>query len=122
MNTALWVAQGLLAVIFLGAGSMKVFAFDRFAEQMDWAHEMGRQKVRGIGLAEIAGALGLVLPMALGIAELLTPLAALGLAVVMALATAFHFRRGEMADVARNVVILALVAFVAWGRWGLLAG
>ena len=122
MNTALWIAQGLLAAVFLGAGAMKAFAFDRFAEQMDWARPMGRSKVGAIGAAEIAGALGLVLPMLLGIAEFLTPLAALGLALVMMLGGAFHFRRGEMPNIGGNVVLFALAAFVAWGRWDLLAG
>ena len=121
MNTALWIAQGILAAAFLMAGGMKAFAFDAFAEKMDWARPMGRAKVMGIGLAEIAGALGLVLPMLLGIAEFLTPLAALGLVVVMVLAAIFHVRRGEMANLAPPLFMLALAAFVAWGRWGLLA-
>lgn len=122
MHTALWIVQGLLAFVFLGAGSFKVVAFDTFAEQMDWARPMGKSKVGGIGAAEVAGALGLVLPMLLGIAEFLTPLAALGLAITMVLAAVFHARRGEMPNVIGNVVLFALVAFVAWGRWGLLAG
>ncbi|MEM6327047.1 MAG: DoxX family protein [Bacteroidota bacterium] len=122
MDIALWIAQGLLAVAFLGAGSMKAFAFDTFAKQMDWASEWGRAKVGGIGASEIAGALGLVLPMLLGIATFLTPLAALCLAAVMVLAAMFHVRRGEMSSIGGNVVLFALAAFVAWGRWDLLAG
>ena len=120
MHTALWIAQGILAVLFLMAGGIKTFAFDRFAQKMDWARPMGRAKVAGIGLAELAGALGLVLPMALGIAEFLTPLAALGLAVVMVLGAAFHARRNEMPGVVPPVVVGALAAWVAWGRWSLL--
>lgn len=121
MHTALWIVQGLLALVFLMTGGMKVAAFDKFAEQMDWARPMGKPKVGGIGAAEVAGALGLVLPMLLGIAEFLTPLAALGLATTMVLAAVFHFRRGEMPNVIGNVVLFALAAFVAWGRWDLLA-
>ncbi|MEM1057398.1 MAG: DoxX family protein [Bacteroidota bacterium] len=121
MSIALWIVQGLLAVVFLGSGSMKAFAFDKFAEQMDWANDWGRAKVAGIGASEIAGALGLILPMLLGIAEFLTPLAALGLTIVMVLAAGFHIQRGETPNVGGNVVLFLLAAFVAWGRWDLFA-
>lgn len=72
---------------------------------------------RFIGFAELAGAIGLVLPAATRVKPWLTPLAALGLAVIMVLATAFHRIRGEADLIAFNFVPAFLAAFVAWGRW-----
>ncbi|WP_339134242.1 DoxX family protein [Streptomyces sp. f51] len=71
-----------------------------------------------IGAVEILGAVGLVVPAALGIAVVLTPLAALGLVLVMAGATVIHVRRREMSLVPVNLVLLVLAAVVAWGRFG----
>ncbi|MFE9449728.1 DoxX family protein [Streptomyces sp. NPDC006739] len=59
-----------------------------------------------------------MLPAATGIAVVLTPLAAVGLAVVMVLAGAFHIRRGEYSAIGLNAVLLALSVVVAWGRFG----
>ncbi|MFD5861990.1 DoxX family protein [Streptomyces chartreusis] len=73
--------------------------------------------MRLIGAVELAAALGLVLPAA-GIAVVLTPLAALGLAVVMALAGTFHLRRREYSAIGMNGVLLALAVVVAGGRFG----
>jgi DoxX-like family len=72
---------------------------------------------RLIGGVELAAALGLILPATTGIALALTPLAAVGLAVVMVLAGAFHVRRGEYSAIGLNVV-LALAVVVAWDRFG----
>ncbi|WP_458249494.1 DoxX family protein [Streptomyces sp. MAI_2237] len=71
-----------------------------------------------IGPVELAAALGLVLPAATGIAVVLTALAALGLAVVMALAGTFHLRRREYSAIGMNGALLALAVGVAWGRFG----
>jgi hypothetical protein len=73
--------------------------------------------VRGIGLAELAGAIGVLLPALTRICPVLTPLAALGLAVILALAIPFHILRGEGDTVGLHIVMGALAAIVAWGRW-----
>ncbi len=74
--------------------------------------------VRLIGVSELLGGLGLILPAATGIAVLLTPIAAACLAFVMVLAAATHIRRKEPPGVAVNAVLFLLAAFVAWGRFG----
>jgi hypothetical protein len=73
--------------------------------------------VRFIGLVEIAGAVGLVLPQATGTLPILTPIAATGLVVLQVLAIAVHVRRGETSQLGINVVLLLLAAFVAVGRF-----
>ena len=74
--------------------------------------------VRFIGIVELAGALGLILPAATGIAPVLTPLTATGLAVTMILAALTHVRRKEPSAIAFNAVLLILAALAAWGRFG----
>jgi hypothetical protein len=86
---------------------------------MSWISALPKSLFTFIGLAEIAGGLGVVLPMLTGILPWLTPLAAALLALVMALAFAFHVRRKEYPNLAPNTVLFLLAAFVAWGRWDL---
>lgn len=96
MNTALWVGQGFVALIVALTGTAKlVLAREQLARRMHWAAEWPRGRIKLLGLAEVAGALGLVLPMATGIAPVLTPIAALCLAALMAGAIHTHRRLGE---------------------------
>ena len=119
MNIALWVVQILLAVAFLGSGLMKLTQpKEKIATSMAWAADFSPTAIKLIGLVEVLGALGLVLPAATGIAPILTPLAAVGLALVMVGAAITHARRGESQMIVVNVVLLLLAAFVAWGRFG----
>ncbi len=119
MNIALWVVQILLAVAFLGSGLMKLTQpKEKIATSMAWAADFSPTAIKLIGLVEVLGALGLVLPAVTGIAPILTPLAAVGLALVMVGAAITHARRGETQMIAVNVVLLLLAAFVAWGRFG----
>ena len=118
-----WVASALLALLYLWAGIMKVSrpipALN--AMRMDWATEANKPMVRFIGVAEIAGALGLILPVWTGILPWLTPLAALGLTIIQILAIGLHARRGETGQTLPiNLVLLALSLFVLWARRGLL--
>ncbi len=117
MKIALWIAQALLALAFLAAGAMKLTQpMETLATAMAWTTAVPEALVRLIGAAEILGALGLVLPAATRILPRLTPLAAALLAVVMLLASAFHLTRGEAMMVPINLILIALLAFVAWGR------
>lgn len=119
MNTALWIAQGLLAVAFLMAGGLKVTRSNaELQSQMAFVEDFSDQQITAIGIAEVLGALGLVLPGLFGIAPILTPLAATGLTITMLLAAAVHVRREELPMVVPNLVLGALAAFVAWGRFG----
>jgi predicted tellurium resistance membrane protein TerC len=118
LHIGLWVAQVLLAVAFGMAGAMKTFTpLDELAQTLPWVAESGAGLVRFIGVSELAGALGLILPAATRIKPSLTALAALGLVVVMVLAAGFHVMRGEAQALPVNLVLGGLAAFVAWGRW-----
>jgi len=117
MNVGLWVAQVVLAAMFLFAGAMKGFQYERARESLPWVQDVSKGLVTFIGVAELLGGLGLLLPALIGFLPWLTPLAAAGLALIMVLAAGFHARRGEGQGIAVNTVLLALAAFVAYGRW-----
>ena len=118
LHIALWVVQGLLALLFLFSGGMKlVMPVEELAKNMSFIAQSGPALVRFIGASEVAGALGLILPAATRIQPKLTPLAGLGLAVVMVLAVATHVALGELPQTVVPAVVAGLAAFVAWGRW-----
>lgn len=120
VNAALWIAQAIGAAVFLMAGMMKAFRpREELTAQMGFVEDLTDSQVRNIGFLEIAGALGLVLPWLLDIAPFLTPLAGLGLLLTMVGAAVVHVRRDEVVPmVATNVVLGAIAAFVAIGRFG----
>ncbi|WP_458687592.1 DoxX family protein [Nocardia tengchongensis] len=119
MNIALWIVAGALAAMFAMAGVMKSTQPQaKLAEKLPWVADVSLPTLRVIGVAEVLGALGLILPAWTGIAPILTPLAAVGLAVIMALAAVTHARRKEPAAIVFNLVLLAASVFVAWGRFG----
>ena len=117
MNVALWIVQGLLAFAFIAAGGMKLFAYEKYKTQSEKNGPTGvtRRLTTFIGIAEIAGSLGIVLPMATNIAPWLSPWAAIGLAIIMLLAIGFHVRRHE--SVAAPVILFLLAGFVVFGRF-----
>jgi uncharacterized membrane protein YphA (DoxX/SURF4 family) len=120
MNLALWIIAIVLAVAFAASGLMKqLVPKDKLVTSgQGWAQDFSPTGIRLIGLSEILGAIGLVLPAAVHIAPILVPLAAVGLAPVMAGAATVHARRKEAPMVAVNVVLLVLAVVVAWGRFG----
>lgn len=116
MTYALWIIQGLLALLFLFAGGMKlVLPIEEMTKQMP----MPGPFLRFIGVAEILGALGLILPGLLRIRPDLTPLAAAGLVIIMIGATALTLAIGPVAPALIPLVVGFLAAFVAYGRWRL---
>ena len=116
MNVAVWIVQSLLAAAFGMAGAMKLATpYEALAEQMSWAAHVPAAGVKLIGLVEVLGALGLVLPSALRIKPWLTPLAAAGLVSTMIAAAGLHISIGEAAMIAPNLVLGTLAALVAWG-------
>lgn len=119
MNVFLWVLQAVLAVVFGLAGVMKsTQPKEKLRPMSPWVEDFTPGQVRLIGVLELLAALGLILPAVTGIAPILTPLAAAGLAITMLGAAATHARRKEPPAIAVNAVLLALAAFVAWGRFG----
>jgi uncharacterized membrane protein YphA (DoxX/SURF4 family) len=120
MNLALWIIAIVLAVAFAGSGLMKlVVPKDKLVTAgQGWAQDFSPTNIRLIGLVEIVGAVGVVLPAAVHIAPILVPLAAVGLALVMVGAIVVHARRKEPMNIAVNVVLIALAVVVAWGRFG----
>jgi hypothetical protein len=120
MNLSLWIVAGLLAAVFLFAGSTKLFIpRKKLAEAPGggWVLDFSAGFVKALGALEILGAVGLILPALLDVAPVLVPLAALGLGVIMVGAAAVEFRRQEFKHVLVNLTYLALIAFVAWGRF-----
>ncbi len=119
MNVVVWIVSGLLAAMFLMSGVMKVPATKASLAgnpRMGWAAPFPIELIKAIGVAEVAGALGLILPRAFDLATWLVPTAAIGLAAVMIGAIITHTRRAEFTSVAINAVLLALAAFVAIER------
>ena len=116
-HVTLWLVQGLLAALFLVVGYSHAAApIEVAAMRAPWVASLPVALVRFIGAVEVAGALGLLLPAATRILPRLTPLAAAGLATMMALAVPFHLMRGETGAVVVNLGLGALAALVAWGR------
>lgn len=117
MNIVLWILQVLLGATFIMAGLMKGFMYERAKVSIAWVKDFPQVVVRFIGVAELLGGLGLILPALTGILRWLTPTAATALAVVMLLATGFHIRRKETQFAAFTFVLTLLAAFVAYGRF-----
>ena len=94
-NLVLWVLQVLLALAFLAAGSGHILSYDRMASQpgTSWVTAVGRDRMRIIGILEVLGAIGLILPAVTGILPWLVPTAAAALALLMVFAAVFHLRR-----------------------------
>ena len=114
MNIALWIAQGLLAAVFLFTGGMKfVMSIEEMTKQMP----MPGWFLHFIGVCEVLGALGLILPWLTRIRPGLTPLAAAGLVIIMIGATVTTLTTGSIATALIPLVVGVLAAFVAYGRW-----
>lgn len=117
IHIILWIAQGLLAVMFIMAGLMKASQpLEALAESLPWVTSTPLGLVRFIGISELLAGIGLVLPALLRIKPSLTVWAALGLVPIMIAASVFHGSRGEFSAIGANVFIMAIAGFVAWGR------
>ncbi len=116
MHIALWFAQIFAAVIFLLTGSLKVMApKERLVAKMPWAATWPSGRIKLLGLAEMAGAIGLVLPAALHIAPVLVPIAAVCLSLLMLGAVQTHRRLHE--NVVPAVVLVLVCVAIAAGRF-----
>jgi uncharacterized membrane protein YphA (DoxX/SURF4 family) len=120
MGIALWIVQGLLVLLFLFAGVPKLIqSKEKLTETKinAYAADFSPRFLKALGLLEILGAIGLILPELTGIMPWLTPLAAVGLAVIMVGATYVRWRRGENQEAVGTTVFFLLTAFVAYGRF-----
>jgi hypothetical protein len=116
MNVALWIGQMMTALAFAQHGYSMLFRVQQSRARMPWTRAMSIPVLRFIGIAEILGAVGVVLPAATGVQPWLTMAAAAGLVTVMVLASLFHIARREWPNLAVNLVLGALAAFVLYGR------
>ena len=116
LRIGLWVVQVLLALVFAMSGGMKLAVpYEELLKQGPWVQSVPEGLVKFIGVAEVSGALGMVLPAATRIKPLLTPLAAAGFVVIMVLASGLHLSLGQPPIL--QVILGGLAAFVAWGRF-----
>ncbi len=121
MNSLVWVFSVVLALVFLIVGLVRVFKYELAKDRFQWVNDVPRALVTMIGVAEILGALGLVLPVATGIYPWLTPVAAAGLAILMLMAGTFHGQRREYQEASVNALLLIMTALIAYARWPLLS-
>ncbi|HEU5475266.1 MAG TPA: DoxX family protein [Actinophytocola sp.] len=119
MNVALWIGQGVLAAIFLVSGFFKsTWSIEEMLRTGQTAAKIvPLPYLRTAGISELFGVAGIILPWLTGIARVLTPLAAVGFAVIMLLAIGVHYRLREPRNIAKNVVIMAVAVAVAVGRF-----
>jgi uncharacterized membrane protein YphA (DoxX/SURF4 family) len=120
MNIVLWILQIVLAFVFAGAGATKlVQTRDQLANRLgNWVNDFPAALLKWLGLAEVLAAIGLIVPPLVHIAPILTPLAAIGVVIVMIGAILIHARRLEFPNVALTVALAIMAAVVAWARFG----
>ncbi|MCK9410132.1 MAG: DoxX family protein [Bacteriovoracaceae bacterium] len=117
LNVTLWILQILLALLYANAGFLKTFRpIAEIAPTITWAPSLPEFLVRIIGISELLGAVGFILPAAFKIRPQLTTLAAAGIATIMLLANIFHIFRGEYFVLPMTGILFALTAFIAYGR------
>jgi uncharacterized membrane protein len=117
MNILLWILQFILGIYFFVTGMLHFILPPNLPAQLGWMYDLPSILHYISGVAEILGGLGLILPGLTRIQTRLTPLAAVGLVLVMLGAIVYHITRGEMQNLVMNIVLAALLTFVAYMRW-----
>lgn len=118
MNTAITLIQVLLALLFVFSGLLKLtLPYAKFVKlpAQSWANDFKPEAVRLIGIFELCAAVGMIIPLLLHTLPMLTPLAGVGMAMIMSGAVATHLRRTEYPNVIGNLVWLGLALLVAYG-------
>lgn len=116
LQAGVWLAQVLLAVFYVAAGALKMFApIDEIPLMIPWTADYSEGFVRFTGFLDLLAAAGILLPDLLRIWTWITLLAALGSAVLQIFAIVFHLWRGEFAVLLINFSALALSVFILWG-------
>ncbi len=117
-NVLLWVSQAVICASLCIGGLMKLtMPVAKISQIFPWTGQVSRPFLRFIGVVDLAGGLGILLPELTNILPRLTVLAAIGCIVLQALAIGFHVRRGEASQTPFNFFLVALCGFVLWGRW-----
>jgi hypothetical protein len=117
MEVALWIAATFLALaLFAAAGPKLIYAKVELKESMPWAEDFSQRAVRAIGAAEVLGALGIILPIVLGIFPLVAVTAAFCIAALQIGAIATHARRREFSVIPVNIVLVCIALFIGLGR------
>ena len=119
MNTILWIVQGALAIVFAYSGFCKSILSERqlIAKGQTGVVNLPAPLIHSIGVSEILGAVGIIVPWYTGISPVLTPVVAVCFAVLMVLAARIHYRLKEPKNIAVNTTLFILAVFVAWGRF-----
>ena len=117
LHIILWVAQVILAGMFIMAGMMKsTQPIVDLSKSVPWTANVPVTLVRFIGVSELLGGIGLLLPSLLRIKPILTPIAAIGILLIMVFAMVYHIVNGETNVIGINIAFGLVAAFIAWGR------
>lgn len=118
MNTILWICQGILSLVFLYSGINKSIYSEQqlIAKGQTGVVNLPSPVIRFIGISEVLGAVGIIVPWLTHIWPVLTPVTAICFAVIMVLAARIHYKLHEPRNVATNIFLLILAIFVAWQR------
>lgn len=119
MEAFIWFARGVLALLFIVTGMMKILQTkEKLSEKMDWVDDFSSGTLKFVGVVELIGALGLILPFLFDFPKSIVSFSAVGLAVVQFLALGVHFKRKENISMVFNIVLLILSLFVAFYSMG----
>jgi uncharacterized membrane protein YphA (DoxX/SURF4 family) len=117
MNIVIWVIQGILAIMFIISGVMKTTQpKEKLVQKLPWVKDFSIQTVRFIGISELLGAIGVIIPYLTGIYPILTPIAAIGISIIMISASIYHYGKKEYKEIAFNFVLFALAIITAYSR------
>jgi putative oxidoreductase len=118
LNITLWIVQGLTATLMLMSAYMKIATpILELSSKWKWTGELPETVVRLLGVIDLLGGIGIILPALLRIKPSLTPLAAVGIILLMISASVFHISRGEASVIGSNIILMFLASFIAWGRY-----
>jgi uncharacterized membrane protein YphA (DoxX/SURF4 family) len=117
INTVILALQILLALLFTYTGFIKIFQGKvAFSNSKGWEHDYSSSTLKFFGILELLGAIGLIVPFVTNILPILTPIAATGLAMVMAGAILAHIRREEHKMILLNIIVIFLLAGIGFER------
>jgi hypothetical protein len=118
INVLLWASQAMICGSLCIGGVMKLtMSIARISQSFPWTGQVSKPFLRFIGVVDLAGGLGIVLPELANIVPRLTVAVAIGCVVLQVLAIGFHVRRNEAVQTPFNLFLLVLCGFVVWGRW-----
>ena len=118
MNIALWIVAGIFGVAYVAGGIVKLtMSYEKYAAKLGWPGDFTPGNVRFMGVVEVLGGIGLVLPGLVDVAPILVPIAASCMALYMAGAITERLRRGEYKELLGDLLFLAAMVFIAWGRF-----